>query len=174
MVIHILGIIFTMGTSIGIGFLFIQKDRDRLHLIEEIKKMLMLWRGCVRQGNETVLEIFMKIGGKLDYRINKLLDNMIDKMSKMDGDTIRHVWKDNVEELFKETSLSTEDMDLIVSIVDVVGLLDKQLQIENLDNYICEFEDRIRKIKEHMIEKHRIYRLLSVVGGIFIVMIFSS
>ena len=38
MIIHIIGIVFVMGTSIGIGIYFIQKDRDRLHLMEEIKK----------------------------------------------------------------------------------------------------------------------------------------
>ena len=40
MIIHIIGIMFVMGTSIGIGFYFVQKDKDRLHLIEEMKKML--------------------------------------------------------------------------------------------------------------------------------------
>lgn len=174
MIIHIIGMIFVMGTSIGIGIYFIQKDKDRLHLMEEIKKMLLLWRGCVRQGNETLPEVFRNMSSKLDYRINMLLDNMVYKMNKMDGDTIRQVWKNNIEKLYKETSLKKEDFDLLVGIVDIIGLLDKQLQIENLNNFIYEFEDKIKKIKEHMIEKHRIYRLLSVVVGIFIVMIFSS
>lgn len=174
MIIHIIGIVFVMGTSIGIGIYFIQKDRDRLHLMEEIKKMLLLWRGCVRQGNETIPEVFKKIGDTLDYRINMLLENVIDKMNKMEGDTISQVWKSHTEKIFKVTSLETEDIDLIVSIVDIVGLLDKQLQIENLDNYICEFEDRIKIIRKRMLERHRIYRILSVVGGLFIVMIFSS
>ena len=174
MIIHIIGIIFVMGTSIGTGIYFIQRDKDRLHLMEEIKKMLLLWRGCVRQGNETIPEVFRRISSKLDYRINMLLENMVDKLSKMDGDTIREVWEKNTEKLVKETPLKTEDIALIVCIVDIVGLLDKRLQIENLDNYIFEFEDKIKKLKEHMIEKHRIYRLLAIVSGIFIVMIFSS
>lgn len=174
MIIHIIGIMFVMGTSIGIGFYFVQKDKDRLHLINEMKKMLLLWKGCVRNGNEDIPEVFRKISSKLDYRIGTLLENVVNKMSKMDGDNIRQVWQNNTERIFEKTSLKTEDMELIIGIVDIVGLIDKQLQIENLENYIYEFDYKIKKIKENMIEKHRIYRLLSIVVGLFIVMIFSS
>lgn len=171
--IQIIGILCVISTSIGMGTYFIQKERDRLHLIDEVKKMLVLWKGCVRQGNDAIPEVLKNISCKLDSRINLLLNGVVDKMNKMDGDSIKQVWKDKSEEIFKETPLKNDDIELIANIGDLVGFLDKQLQIESLDSLIYEFNERVKKLKEQMIERHRIYRLLSIFGGIFVVIVFT-
>lgn len=171
MIVKIIGIICVLGTSIGIGTYFIQRDKDRLHLIKEMKKMLLLWRGSIRQSNETIPEVLENISGKLDKRLETLLKNIAIKMKKMNGENLNNIWIDEVENVFHNSSLLDEDVDLLKKVGDVIGFLDKQLQIENMDSFKIEIDEKIYKIKSEIDEKHRIYRILSIMGGLFLIII---
>ena len=73
---------------------------------------------------------------------------------------------------FKERLLRLdEDVDLLKKVGDVIGFLDKQLQIENMDSFKIEIDEKIYKIKSEIDEKHRIYRILSIMGGLFLIII---
>ena len=172
MLIKLIGIICVIGTSIAIGTYFIQRDKDRLYLVKELRKMILLWIGCVRQSNESIPELLRNISIKLDKRIGVILCNVVDKMQKMDGEDIKVVWKNEVIKEKDNTSLKDEDIEILVKIGDIIGFLDKKLQIENMDNYIYELDESIHRISQEILEKHRIYRTLSVMVGIFIVLVF--
>ena len=56
--------------------------------------MLLLWRGSIRQSNETIPEVLENISGKLDKRLETLLKNIAKKMKKMNGENINNIWNE--------------------------------------------------------------------------------
>ena len=174
MVIKIIGITVVVFSCISIGWLCIEKENDRLLLLKEFKKMCMLLKGIVRHSGQDLVEAINDVSTKLDVRIKEFLDDVVLEMKKMDGKLFNTIWKEKVENKISNYNLKERDKEVIIKTGDILGYLDKELQIENFVQYIIEFNSIIDGLEKEIVEKNKLYKTLSVSAAIFIVIIFLN
>ena len=174
MILKVLGIIFIIFSCISIGWIYMEKENERLLLLKEFRKMCMLLKGVVRYSGQDLVEAINDVSEKLDVRIKEFMNELVLEMKKMDGKLFNSIWKEKVCDKFNNCSLKEKDKEIIIKTGDILGYLDKELQIENFEQYITEFNGIISDLEKEIAEKNKLYKTLSVGAAIFIVIIFLN
>ena len=136
--------------------------------------MIMLWKGTIRYGLDNMSEAMENISLKLDIELKCFLQYVVNEMKKMDGDMFCEIWKRAVKNKLHNTELNQLDINLINKMGDILGYLDKELQIENLNQCLLDIDGSIKDFEYELNNKSKLYRTLSVVVGLFIVIIFVN
>lgn len=174
LIIKVIGIIIVLYACVSIGNAYIEKDVDRLILIKEFRKMCLLWKGSIRHSGQDLATSMVDISTKLEIRIKEFLDAVVIEMKKMDGKLFHVIWKDIASKKFENENLKENDRDIVLKIGEVLGYLDRELQIENFEQYIQEFNNVITRLEKEIIEKKKLYKTVSIMVAAFIVIIFLN
>lgn len=174
MIIKMIGIVCIMFSTIAIGSIYIDRDKDRLNLLKEIRKMCMLLKGSIRYSGQDLTGVMVDISSRLEIRLKEFLDFIILHMEKMEGDPLCVIWENAVLNKLNYKCLKNTDRESIVKLGDILGYLDKELQIENFEQHIYELNNNIKILEKEMVERSKLYKTISITAGIFIVIIFLN
>ena len=93
------------------------------------------------------------------------------KLNLMNGETLREIWYQAVDEHFKETSLTTKDLQSLKTMGDNLGYLDRDMHINSINMYLEQLDSDIDAAAMEINDKCRIYKCMGVASGIFITII---
>lgn len=166
--------ILIMYISITLGRYYIEKEIQRIRLLKEIKKMVTLLKGVIRYGIESMLEAMKSISNKIDIELKDFLEYVVDEADKMNGISLKDIWKRGIEEKLNKVYFTKEDRETLSKVGGVLGYLDKELQIENIKQYMEEIDTVIKELEFELDKKKKLYRTLSITGGLFVIILFIN
>lgn len=171
MVMKLAGICLILGSSTAIGFFFSRRLEERIEELETIKRLLILLRGEIKYNHATLAEGFHTIGERMKNPYGIILSAVSDEMKRMDGQTLAQIWEKRLREGLKESALSQEDRERLISFGGQLGYLDIEMQQNTIELYLEQVQEEILQARESMKRNGRLYRTMGVVMGIFLVIL---
>ena len=97
----------------------------------------------------------------------EFLQSLADRLKGQEGQTLGQIFRDCAKKEFRTAGFSAEEMELIASLGDRLGYLDREMQLRQLDI----FEEELCRSwisGLQLPEKKKLCRNLGILGGIFL------
>ena len=167
----LLGIVFVLISTGGIGFLCASELRRRKNQLEEQLALLKLMLGDIRYMKATLPEA---IGKALRRHTGVYLDFLREteeKLTNSPGIELSKIWSEAVKKGLHTSSLTKEDKENLIAFGDSICSLDRESLIASFEQYSEELNQEIHRIQEVIAPKTKLYRSIGILVGIFIVVI---
>ena len=127
----LLGIVLSLGLA---GIFKAQQLKARVSLLEDFMQMVLELKGQISYFREPLPLIFSKVDKRTGSRACMLLGAVESRLGRQDGQDagITEIWSFNVEEIYKNTPLTPDDLETLKYLGSFVGQTD-------YDNHIFHF-----------------------------------
>lgn len=170
-IMKIIGCILVIASSTGMGFFFSNEMKCRIDDLRELRKLIGLLRGDIRYANTPLPEAISSITRRHSGNYDTFFGFISSKLRELSGHTFSEIWKEGVEKQLADTSLSKKDKLHMIQFGENLGYLDKDMQMNTIDQYISQLEDEIKELSKTVKEKAYLCNTLGIMAGIFIIII---
>jgi len=116
-------------------------------------------------------DAFLKIYMYDDSGVSAFFKGTVDALENEAGLNASEAWTKAVKENIKNTSLNSEDEEIIISFGKMLGSSDVEGQIKNIRLTINQLKLQEQKAEELRIKNEAMYRNLGILGGLAIIII---
>lgn len=169
--IKILGIIMVLLSSTGLGFLAAEKKKQRIKQLKELRQHMKVLYGEIEYGRTMLPEALAIVASRNKGDLTGFFEGMVKELNRLSGESFSIVWRRVMKETLSLTCLEKKDLLLLENLGENLGFLDQKMQLSTIGQYLMTIEEVIREGSEELKEKVRIYNLLGVLGGIFVVIV---
>ncbi|MBR4410343.1 MAG: stage III sporulation protein AB [Firmicutes bacterium] len=152
------------------GILKAEELKSRIRLLEDAQYMLLNLKSQMCYFREPLQILLEKIAKTADSRAFLMLNECALELSDKSGD-IGQIWTENTVRTYGRTSLTQEDMDIIVQVGTYLGQTDfagHQIQFECTEERL---RQQIHQARETERLKSPMYRKIGFIGGAAIALI---
>ena len=110
----------------------------------------------------------MKIAKSSDNRVSGILTSMADNLKMYSG---KKAWAIAIGDNYKSTYLSNEDIDVLLSLGDMLGMSDVAGQVGHIKNVIARLVNQESKAEDVRKRNEQLFRKLSILLGLTIVIL---
>lgn len=165
--IKLLGVLFvTVGCGMC-GWYFSDRFLGRVHLLEEWQQLIQYLYGEIEYSECDIYEILCKMAGRCSYSRSFWLSAAKD-ISTHNGLTFSKIWKSHISEIELWELLKSEEQDIIESLGDNLGSLDRETQLHTLKIFQDRLSLNLSKAKEEYAVQARLCHVICITVGIFI------
>ena len=160
----ILSLIFISSTYIGI--VISKKYTNRVVELKELKNALTIFSTQIKFTYEPIPNIFLQLSEKIQSNIGKIFQKASENMDK---NTAGIAWKEAVENSY--TNINKEDKEIIKSLSNLLGVVDLEGQIKEIelvDNFL---NIQIEKAEQEKKKNEKMYKTLGVTIGLAMVIV---
>ncbi|MCI9106326.1 MAG: sporulation protein [Lachnospiraceae bacterium] len=160
-------VMMVMGSS-GYGAWMAGNYRNRLSLLEQLRQMIFLLKGQITYANAPLPEAFEAVGKRTKGMLADLFMRVSERMEDQQGEPFCQIWKEEVEKMNVEGTLTKEDRQSLAGLGEHLGFMDCEMQERNLLLYLEQLDLVIEELRSHRQERCRLYTSLGVMAGIFL------
>lgn len=176
MYIQICGAFLVILASAGMGMYFAGGIQDRLKKMQMLIQQFMMIRGDISYSQTTLPEAFKSMAERLSktgecLEFERFYQEVSKRLFAKEGVSFQTIWEEAVLHHLKKTTLAREDLDLLSSLGSQFGYLDRQMQLKTIDLYLARLEERKNQEMQKAGEKMRLYKALSILAGVFLVVV---
>lgn len=165
MYIKIIGSLFLISSAAAIGFLKSEELNERVKLLEELKRMMVLLQGELRFHRAELSEAFENIAERVEEPFAAFLKGTAAQLEKREKGGLEVVWRDNLQQLLKEDGFQRSDVELLELLGNSLGYLDLTMQTEHLNLTILRTEEVIGQAKNQQEKKGKLYQTMGITAG---------
>lgn len=169
--LRLIGIIFLVGGSIGMGWSMrdrLKKNLDTLYQIRQIFKML---QNEIIYSRASLPEACRHISEKVNQPYSSAFLAIHEEMNVNSGESFTLIWKKHMNKCIKEISVSAEDKNILLEFGNSIGYLDGTMQAQAIEQYMHRLDVSVSKMEKEMTDKCKVIMSLSVMGGLMIAII---
>jgi len=172
MIIRIVGAVIILMTAVMIGFCLSYIAQTRIKRLSAMVSSLYILSGDIRYGLSSLPDACMSIARSShnDYLKNFYQRLAID-LNKDEFIVFSELWKRLIYTYVKEIYLTESDCEVLCEIGELPLHLDKEMQIQYIENVCTRLNDIIADAKSCVSNKCKIYQCTSIAAGIIIVII---
>lgn len=162
------GGIFIMFSVMVLSLYHYFKNQYRLQALQEIRKALVIFYSYIEFSAQPLPYIFQQVSlkcGEPAQDIFKTLDSLIEEKKMTD---IAQMWRLAVEEC---GAIQSQDKEVIKGIGNVLGKLDKQLQLKNITLTIEAVKHSEKEIMEKISKNGTIYIRVGAMLGLLLIIL---
>lgn len=167
----IAGTLIILGTQ-GLGLTFCQEIQSKIYHEKEEKQMLLYINREIDFLHRPMMEIFEGIKERVKEPYQSFLKEVAIRMGSGEGQSLQCVWREETQKLEHKGMYPKEAICYLYRIGECFGCEEDELQISTLSLLQKELEEDIEKMKKTKEEKGRMIQTLSLLAGIFCVVIF--
>lgn len=160
-----------IGTQ-GFGWALCQEMQSKLYHEKEEKQMLLYMQNEIEFLRRPLHEIFDEIKDKVKEPYSAFLGNVSKRMKQEDGKSLNFLWSEEICKLEKEKSYPKEAILFLKRIGENLGAVQDTFQSSALKLLQLELEEDINKNKQIKDEKTKLIQSLSLITGVFCVIVF--
>lgn len=168
MALKIAGAVMVIISFSGLGFWSAGRRILCRKQMLELKRLLIILRDEIRFAHTPLPEALKRLGEKASPPFSDIFKEMGESLSFNETDSFYNVWTTGVHRLFERSRIKWEDLEGLDMLGKNLGSMDFTAQLNRIDVYLQELEDRIKRVQEENREKVKLYRLLGVLSGIFL------
>ena len=159
-------LLLILACSTYIGILMSKKYLNRVKELKEIKTALNIFKTKVEYMHEPLSEIFVDISERTSSNISNIFKKASQNMEKLDAGI---AWNKSIDSI--QTNLNKEDVDVIKGLGHLLGKVNVEGQVSQI-NLIDNFLDvQIEKAEEKRKKNEKLYKTLGTTIGLAIVII---
>lgn len=168
----VIGAVFVMVASCGIGFLFAGELNKRKRNLEEQYRLMSLLLGDIRYMRATFPEAISKAITRHRGGYELFLKMVLEMLSEASGKSLAEVWTMAVEKGLKQSALTESDKQRLRQFGEIIEFSDRENIVRCFEQYLGALKEEISEINRVVKTKTRLYRSLGVLAGVFIVVLF--
>ncbi|MBE5936325.1 MAG: hypothetical protein E7262_11200 [Lachnospiraceae bacterium] len=165
------GVMVVIIACYMLGELFYEQLRKRLINLKELHKVGRVFKANIRYTGEDIEEIMKNIYDRVGGEIKEFIGEIITRIGIRESNDVNDLWKISVREKLESMFLSEDELLIINRFGDTLGIMDKEMQIENTELYLDELQIKIDDLEKDLKQKKKLYKTLSIATGIFIVLL---
>lgn len=147
-----------------------QELREHVEQLVAMKEMfLMLW-GEISYTRTPLKEAFLQIASQNKEPFSGFLLQAAEEL-ETNQDSMGSFWGRLVEKESGRFLLDREELGLLQRAGENFGYLDGQMQLKNLELYMEQTEARIQKAQAELKDRQKLFGVLSVMCGLFLVIL---
>lgn len=153
-------------SSSYIGFLVAKRYQNRVRELKEMKTSLAIFATKIKLTYEPIPQIFEELGNKENSNVSKIFQIASQKMKELPAG---QAWKEAIT--IENTNLKKEDIEVLKGLSNLLGKVDIEGQIgeiELVDNFI---NVQIEKAEEESKKSEKMYKALGITAGLAMVII---
>lgn len=171
MIFKIIGSIIVLLSSGFLGFVLSSDCRKRPQQLRELQAMLIMFENRISYLSDVLAEAFGTISRTSKSPVAVFFRNTAEKLAESKGCSSLRAWESAVRENIKRTSLNREDEEILVSFGKLLGSSELEGQIRNIRLTLEQLRLQEKKAEESRARNEGMYRSLSILGGIAIVIV---
>lgn len=164
----IIGSVLIGVSSYAIGVWWSGTLRNRVEDIRDLEQVLEELANEISFYSNVLGDAFMKIAKSSGKRISGILMSMADNIKTNPG---RKAWAIAVGNNYKSTYLLGEDIDVLLSLGDILGTSDIDGQVGHIKNVIARLANQESKAEDERRQNEQLFKKLSMLLGLTIVIL---
>lgn len=168
MVIKTIGMGCVLISATILGWYIDRLQILRIQDLEGLRRMLHMLHAEVNYSITPLPTALKEIMNKNDTRINFILTELLNLISKKTGESISVLWEQAIKNQLPYVYLEKEDAKTLISFGQSLGYLDKEMQKKNIEITLGYVENQINKLEKQHNKNGRLYRSLGILGGCLI------
>ncbi|MGN0289955.1 MAG: stage III sporulation protein AB [Lachnospiraceae bacterium] len=169
--LDLLGAILIVTGSIGFGYLYMEKERKRIEILERISYIFKLLKSEITYKKQPLPCACRVSGEKIADKEGRVLLKIADTMESGEGIGFAEIWRDSWQEYLKASCLSEEERSRVLDFASFVGYDEEALQENMMEHQCREFTLLAGKVREELEKKKRVVLTLGACLGILFVLI---
>ncbi len=169
--IKLAGSLLVIAACTGLGLEKSMEYRRRLRMLSELRRMFLLLAGEIRSSRTPAGDAFLHMSARMDGVYKEFLEKLSEALRQEGRGRFDKLWKEQAEQSFRDSPLTKEELELLLSFGNTFGYLDTQMQLAAIEFLQKELAEAYEKLLVSCQGKMRIARLLGVTAGIFVVIL---
>jgi len=162
------GIFLIIISAAGLGFSKSYELICREKALEMLLRLVILLKGEIRWGNESLPEAFSGAGRKLSGEYGDFLLQTAERARDCPGIRFGEIFRQCAEEKLGHLPVSEEEREAFYTLGGHLGYLDMEMQMKQLELYEGELLRSIEELKSETPAKKKVYQSLGILGGILL------
>ena len=169
--LKIVGVILIIISCYLYGEIAYEKLNSRLIGLKELHKVGRMLKANIRHTGSDIEEVLQDTVTRVRNEVQEFIKEVVQQIKTREVANISFIWNEAITNNFKNIRFSEEELIVIKRLGENLGYMDKEMQIENIELYLHELEEKIEILLFELRQKRKLYRTLSVSIGLFIVLI---
>lgn len=165
----LIGAILTFTSIMIITLNLHFKSHYQLQEIKEFKKAMIIFYSYMEFSTLPLPFIFHELAKKTENNPKKLFTNITNMLNQNKIKDINTIWCTSISQI---SFIACECKEVLKDIGSILGILDKQLQLKNIDLAIKELNYREELCMEKIKKNSSLYLRMGVMVGILIIVLF--
>ena len=171
MLIKTIGAVLVLTSATAIGSLLALQVKEREYWLKDMKMSLFLLAGELEYHQMPLPEAMRITGVKHSGRMSEFFQNTGRELEKKDGNSLRAIWKEQAERIFKNAPLAKEQKEEFSEIGTYFSEADSKVRKNALEFYFSRLEEEIVQTRGTEKDKVYLYRMMGMLGGIFLLIL---
>lgn len=171
-IIQIIASVCMISGTTGLGCYLSYDYKRSIKELQYISQILEMLKQEIAYSRIPFSEACSQIAKRVQEPYKEFLNSIHLRMISNKGENIRTVWKDSIQILQKNSYLPQSSMEYLEEVVDGLGFMDSEMQLQKITFQIEQIESEIQKRKKHQENKSRVYLSIGIMSGILGIVIF--
>lgn len=171
MVLKWIGAVMVIGSSGTLGFYYGGQLKRRLSQLRIVRQMLYMLKGEISYSAATLPESLSHIAGKTSQPFREFLERTSRRLGALEGENLEQIWGQEIRRIRKKTSLTGGDIEEWESLGGRLGYLDRTMQLQLIDLFLDQWEEKIRLLEKECAKTCRLYQYLGVLAGLLLTVV---
>lgn len=167
----IVGLFLVIASCAGLGAEAVHRLRERLKLLETLRRMASHMKGEILYANVPLAEALFRTGKRYKGAVGELFQEIAAKLEEESGDSFEKVWKDRVGKFAIESALNKKEQDQLLRFGESLGYLDRDMQEKAILFYLEDLEHSIETLRKEEPEKSRLFFGMGILSGLFLAVV---
>lgn len=171
MTVKIILSIMIVSLSFFAGYVYSLKYENRIRHLNELMHAFKTLEAEMNFSREILWNIFQKISDNNENLTGQMFQSLHDELYENKGRAFREIWHDAAEKTFGRTSLTREDMNVIIEFGLSLGKTDTQNQNKLFEHLFDRMNTQLAEAISKKEKEGRMYKSIGTACGIAIVVI---
>ena len=167
----ILGAIFVITGSLGVGYFYIEKENQNINFIEMWDNVLSMFINEISYKKQSLVFAVYEIGKKIGGKEGEYFGKIYQRMMEHSREGFSSIWKDEWEKYFKNRKISQKERVLIEEFVNVTGYDDEEILVKIMEEQQKKWRNLRMEIVEGQQERKKIIWTLSMCLSLMLILI---
>ena len=167
----ILGVIFVITGSLGMGYFYIEKEEQKIAFIEMWDNILSMFANEIAYKKQSLAFAAYEIGKKLGGKEGECFGQIYQRMVEHNREGFSFIWKDEWGKYFKCRKVSQKERGLIEEFVNVTGFDDEEILVGIIEEQQKKWRNLRIEIAEGQRERKKIIWTLSMCFSLMLILI---
>ncbi len=169
--LKITGVMCVLGGCFGLGCARIRTEQLRIRHLREVLRIVKRIQDEMSYGKRTIPEICEVLSTCVEEPYRKSFWQIREEMLGRQGRSIAEIWEEAMRECFCDVPLREDEKKILLDIPEYLGMQEECIQAESIVQFRELLERRLRQAEEGYDGKVRVIFSLSVLAGVFVVVI---
>lgn len=166
-----IGAILVMVSAYAIGSILAGQIKERERWLKEIKTTLFLLEGELEYHQMPFPEALQLVGERHGGNLKKFLCELGEELKKKEGSSLQELWREHAKRFFKTSSLTKEQKEEFAELGVYFMEADRVARKNAIEFYSNRLEEEIVQLRETGADKAYLYRMLGMLGGMFLLIL---